>query len=144
MISRLALVVCACAWVGKLSSRAECPVCGRSSYDRITKERAAMLEVLATRNAPLAEKPMMRRALVKLGLAVPVGARRPPGGNGKRRPAPQLFAITPRGSKAWSAYRDLAAMQRAENELTQAGERGQELRRSIAAEAAARHADLPG
>jgi len=142
-MKRLVYAVCACSWIGQLPTRSKCPACGRSKYDRISPERAAMLEVLAVRHASLAEKPMMRKAFIKLGLAVPVTERRQPGGDGTRRPPPQLFAITPRGERALAAYRDLAAMQRAENEPRQT-EHEQELRRSIAAEAAARHADLPG
>jgi len=141
-MKRMVYAVCACSWLGQLPTRAKCPACGLSHYDRISAERAAMLEILAMRPAPLAEKPMMRRALLKLGLATPVTQRRQPGGNGTRRPPPQLFAITPRGERALAAYRDLAAMQHADNERQT--EHEQQLRRSIAAEAAARHADLPG
>jgi len=141
-MKRMVYAVCACSWLGQLPTRAKCPACGLSHYDRISAERAAMLEVLAVRPALLAEKPMMRRALLKLGLTSPVTQRRKPGGDGTRRPPPQLFAITSLGERALAAYRDLTAMQRAENERPT--EREKELRRSIAAEAAARHADLPG
>ena len=141
-MKRMVYAVCACSWLGQLPTRAKCPQCGRSHYDRISAERAAMLEVLALRPAPLAEKPMMRRAFLKLGLAVPATKRRQPGGDGTRRPPPQLFVITPRGERVLAAYRDLTAMQHADNERQT--EHEQQLRRSIAAEAAARHADLPG
>lgn len=143
-MKRMVFAACACSWLGQLPTRAPCPACGLSHYDRISPERATMLEALAQRPAPLAEKPMMRRAFLKLGIVAPGSERRPPGGDGKRRPPAQLFALTLRGQRALAAYRDLVAMQRAEAERKAQDERDQQLRRSIAAEAAARHADLLG
>ena len=124
---RYVMAVCCCSWTGRVAATADCPQCARSWKARITPERCKMLEALEAR--PTTEMvPTMRDRLVELGLIKAASPRRPPGGNGTRRPPPRAYAVTEQGRNARDAYRAMEADQRE--------------RAAIAGMTAARHSDI--
>jgi len=86
-----------------------------------------MLEALEAR--PTAEMvPTMRDRFVELGLIKATSPKRPPGGNGTRRPPPRAYALTEQGRNALDSYRAMEANERE--------------RAAISGATAARHADI--